>query len=267
MGQRPSNRYELLSCAWSGHVLVGTDAASVGPDDALVVVEAAGGRFHRCLRCDSWIAVEAPLAPTRAEVPSRQEIELPLRGPKLRDRYVLRLIAIERGFHVVAYVVVAVAIFFFLGHRQGLQRDYNHVMADLSGTSGGVSALHGLLGSFHRLFTITNAHLWEAGLVVVFYAVLESCEMVGLWTGKRWAEYLTFVATVLLIPLEVYELASGFGWFKLVTFVLNVAIAVYLLVAKRLFGVRGGYAAEHERRERDSGWEALEAATPALPAP
>jgi hypothetical protein len=43
-----------------------------------------------------------------------------------------------------------------------------------------------------------------------------------------------------------------------------VAIAVYLLLAKRLFGLRGGGRAEQAERERDTGWPALEAATPWL---
>ena len=45
-------------------------------------------------------------------------------------------------------------------------------------------------------------------LVVTAYAVLEAVEMVGLWLTKRWAEYLTFIATVALIPLEVYEIVD-----------------------------------------------------------
>jgi hypothetical protein len=44
---------------------------------------------------------------------------------------------------------------------------------------------------------------------------------------------------------------------KIVALVLNVAIAVYLLFAKRLFGI-GGAAADRAERERDSGWDALE---------
>jgi hypothetical protein len=39
-------------------------------------------------------------------------------------------------------------------------------------------------------------------------------------------------------------------------------IALYLLVAKRLFGLRGGAAAEERERERDVGWEALERTAP-----
>jgi hypothetical protein len=41
-----------------------------------------------------------------------------------------------------------------------------------------------------------------------------------------------------------------------------VAVVVYLLYAKRLFGLRGGAAAEHAARALDSGWEALDRATP-----
>lgn len=44
----------------------------------------------------------------------------------------------------------------------------------------------------------------------------------------------------------------------------NTAIVVYLLWAKRLFGIRGGAAADEERRERDTGWPAIDAATPAV---
>ena len=61
---------------------------------------------------------------------------------------------------------------------------------------------------------------------------------------KRWAEYLTFIATSLLIPYEIYELYLRVSVLKVVAFVLNVLVVAYLLYAKRLFGVRGGHAAE-----------------------
>jgi hypothetical protein len=50
--------------------------------------------------------------------------------------------------------------------------------------------------------------------------------------------------------------------FKLIAFIVNLAIVIYLLFAKRLFGLRGGAAAEEELRERDVGVEALLRATP-----
>ena len=50
--------------------------------------------------------------------------------------------------------------------------------------------------------------------------------------------------------------------FKVIAFLINVAVVVYLLWAKRLFGLRGGAAADEAERERDVGWAALERATP-----
>jgi uncharacterized membrane protein (DUF2068 family) len=87
-------------------------------------------------------------------------------------------------------------------------------------------------------------------------------EAVGLWWQKRWAEYLTFIATAVFLPIEVYELSQTLSVLKLITFLLNLAVVIYLLVAKRLFGLRGGAAAETAERERDAGWPALERATP-----
>jgi hypothetical protein len=80
--------------------------------------------------------------------------------------------------------------------------------------------------------------------------------------AKRWAEYLTLVSTALFIPFEIYEISAGVSAFKVIILAINVAIVVYLLVAKRLFGIRGGHRVEHERRHRLSGWGALEQATP-----
>ena len=96
------------------------------------------------------------------------------------------------------------------------------------------------------------------------YAALEGLEAVGLWLQKRWAEYLTLIATALFLPLEVWEIAHHVTPFKVIAFVINVAVVVYLLYAKRLFGIRGGAAADERERERDVGWDALERAAPPL---
>jgi uncharacterized membrane protein len=251
MSQRPANRFELFACGWSGHVLVGIDAAQIAEADAGVVREIDGLRWYHCLRCYDWVAMSPPTAPVRDTVPPREEIELPLRGPLLRDRYVLRLIAFDRAVHVTVLVVLALIIFF-------VQHDYTQIVEAF----GGPSQAHPFLGHFKHLFTITTAHLYEAGAVVVAYGVLEATEMVGLWFAKRWAEYLTFVATILLIPFEIYELTSSVSALKLVTFVINVAIAVYLLWSKRLFGLNGGQRAEAQRLRSAVSWEALESSLP-----
>jgi hypothetical protein len=43
-------------------------------------------------------------------------------------------------------------------------------------------------------------------------------------------------------------------------------VVVFLLYRKRLFGVRGGLAAEEAERRHDMGWEAIRRATLATPA-
>jgi hypothetical protein len=53
--------------------------------------------------------------------------------------------------------------------------------------------------------------------------------------------------------------------FKLITLAINLAIVVYLLLAKRLFGLRGGHRAELERRRQFGGWAAIDRASPPVP--
>ncbi len=263
--RRPKTGYELLTCAWRGHVLVGSDAAEVTSDDATFVREGDNVRWCRCLRCDAWLPGAIPDSPTQLRVPPRSEIELPARGPVLRDRYVLRLIAAERAIHVVVLAALAIILFLFARHDAALHRDYADIMNDLNGGTPVESKVRGVLGYLGRAFEYSPQRLIQLGLAVSALAAIEATEMVGLWLAKRWAEYLTFIVTTLFVPLEIYELTSGVSTFKVITLVINVAIVLYLLLAKRLFGIRGGQRVERERRHEFAGWAAVDRATPPGP--
>jgi uncharacterized membrane protein (DUF2068 family) len=259
-------RYELLGCGLEGHKLVGTDAETIGPEDYLVAREMDGTRWYRCLRCDSWVPMAFPSEPRRERVPSRDEVEVPLRGRPLRDRYVLRLIAIDRAFHVLVLGALAAAIFVFVTHRSQLQQAVYRIIADFQGGVGGPAhdVHRGFLGELDKVVSLRPRTLEIAGAFVTGYAVLEAVEMVGLWYARRWAEYLTFVATTVLLPLEVYELTTRITALKVIALLVNIAIVVYLLLAKRLFGIRGGEAALKAIRARETGWHAVERATPPI---
>ncbi|HEX6460687.1 MAG TPA: DUF2127 domain-containing protein [Thermoleophilaceae bacterium] len=181
----------------------------------------------------------------------------------------LRLIAIDRAFHFVILAALAVVIFFVAANAQRLREPVFKALADLQSGLGGprTTSRHGIVYDIHHLLSLNSGTLTKLGFVVAAYAVLEGAEAVGLWFQKRWAEYLTFIATTVLLPLEVYEITQRLSVLKIITLIINIAVVIYLLLAKRLFGLRGGGRAEQEERRRDSGWEALERATPQLDAP
>ena len=60
------------------------------------------------------------------------------------------------------------------------------------------------------------------------YALLYATEGVGLWLQKRWAEYLTTLATASLIPFEIWELMRGASGFEVAALAINIAIVIYL---------------------------------------
>jgi uncharacterized membrane protein (DUF2068 family) len=261
---RPRFHWELLHCGVAGHALEGLDARQLRPQDRIFACEIGGVRWHRCLRCDSWMAVDPPPPPVREHPPDRDEIELPLRGKPLRDKIVLRLIAINRALHFVVLALLGSIILIFSANREQLRSTFYKVTADLTGgaISGEGHAQHGLLHELDRLFTTSSTNLHLLGAIFLAYALVEGIEAVGLWLTRRWAEYLTFVVTASLLPFEIYELTNKLSPFKIVAFAINVAVVVYLLFAKRLFGIRGGAAADEALFERDVGWQALERTTP-----
>jgi uncharacterized membrane protein (DUF2068 family) len=261
---RPKLRYELIGCGLHGHELLGTDAAELRASDQIFARESGGLRWYRCLRCDSWVALRPSSQPARRHPPSRAEVTLPLRGRPLRDRYVLRLIAIDRALHFLVLSALAAAVFLFAGNKAALNADFTRILQDLQGGLGGpmASSRHGIVHDLQRLFAVSIRNLYLVGTAIAAYALLEGVEAIGLWRGRRWAEYLTFVATVVFVPYEIYELTKSVTTLKVVTLVINLAIVAYLLFSKRLFGLRGGGRAERAEYDADVGWPAIERATP-----
>jgi uncharacterized membrane protein (DUF2068 family) len=257
---RPKWAWELLACSFRGHELLGTDVATITADDAIVVREHDGLRWHRCLRCDSWLPLPPPTDPTLERMPPRDQIEVPLRGRPLRDRFVLRAIAIDRIVHFVLLAALTVAILIFAHDRERLRGSWTRIINRLQGATGGplTDTHRGLLHDVDRLFAISASRLLLYAALIGVYALVNLIEAVGLWRARRWAEYLAVIEVLVLFPIDIHELTIRVSPLKIVALIVSIAIVVYLLVAHRLFGIRGGGKVMEAERERDTGWPALE---------
>ena len=92
---------------------------------------------------------------------------------------------------------------------------------------------------------------------------MELVKGVGLMLKLRRAEYLSVVETAVFLPVEIHELLRGITASRLAGFGVNVAAVVYLVLAKRLFGARGGRIAYERELRGDSLLEMQAAASDA----
>ena len=271
--QQPRRRrqvdWELIVCGVRGHVLVGRDAASLRVEDGLIAHDHGDVRWHRCLRCDCWVPLPQPAQTTREHPPDRDEIIVPTRGRALHDRIILRLIAIDRVVHFLVLGLLGAAVLLFASDRAQLRATFYRVLnAIQGGVAGGPvqSSGHvGIVRELDKVFSLSAGTLHLVGVALLAYAILEGVEAIGLWMGKRWAEYLTFISTTVLLPLEIYEIIHSATVLKVIGFLINLAVVIWLLVRKRLFGLRGGGAADEAERNSDAGWPAVERSTLAIP--
>ena len=79
------------------------------------------------------------------------------------------------------------------------------------------------------------------GAIAIAYASLEGTEAYGLWRRRRWAEWLTVLATSLLLVPEIWELTKSLTPLKLGGLIVNLVVVAYLVW--RLRRGRGSHAA------------------------
>jgi uncharacterized membrane protein (DUF2068 family) len=133
------------------------------------------------------------------------------------------LVALERS--VRGLVLVAAGIYLLANAGADLGSIANHLArrVELDPQRPFVRHLVAKLGGLSH----HEVKLFGAGAVA--YGVLELVEGGGLFLRKRWAEWLTVVATSLLVPFELYELVRRPSWLKAAGLAVNIAIVVYLV--------------------------------------
>jgi uncharacterized membrane protein (DUF2068 family) len=234
---------ETCVCGVKGHVTPAAEVAVLGPADAGLGLDVdPTWRLSRCLRCDAWIGTAPPTHPRRERLPPLADLQVPRRGRPLRDAVILRLIAIERGIHSVIFTIIAVlglAVWMDLASIQSSVRRTLDTLTRSEAATGRATNRSILVREGNKILHLRNGTLEVLIVTAAIYAVAEGVESVGLWKQKRWAEYLTAVATAGFLPFEIYELSKQITVLRVLALIVNVLILVYLVWAKHLFGIGG----------------------------
>lgn len=137
-------------------------------------------------------------------------------------------IAAERAFRAIVLLAVGIVL-------------VSHPHANWGGE---IARLAGKLGQnpkenwFKRIIEkVSRIHANEDvifGVAALAYGALEAVEAYGLWTRRRWGEWLTVLATSLLFIPEIWELTKSTSLLKVGALLANLAIVAYLIWRLRL---------------------------------
>jgi len=146
--------------------------------------------------------------------------------PRRHDRFI-RAIAIFKFLKTILFLLAALGAFGLM--QPDLADRAREWGSDLAFTSGQNLARRVIM----LLTGLSRSKIGALGLVAFFYSALFATEGVGLWRERRWAEYLTVIATGSLIPFEVWETFRRPTPIKFATFVGNVVVVIYLIYRLR----------------------------------
>lgn len=238
--------WNLRACSRSGH-------ASYAPDEPALRDRLHAGTPHgdawRCLRCGCYVLGEPDGGGPAEDAP------VLLRGRALRSAFILRLLAIERFLRGGLILLLGVAVLQFKSDQVSVRQVFDSDLAAAKPLLDQLGWNASDSGLIHAVDSALHARGSTLNLVAAFlisYGVLQLVEGVGLWLMKRWGEYFAVVATSLFLPLEVYELTEKVTALRVGAFLLNLAAVLYLLLSKRLFGLRGGHRAYQRELHEES---------------
>ncbi len=238
--------WSLLGCGASGHLTFAPDEPALR--DRLNVATREGPAW-RCLRCGTFVIGEPVATGPAADAPQVRRAE------QVRSALILRIFAVERFLRALIFAALAIAVWRFSVSRLSFEQAYDQALSPLRALlrDFGFSVEHSkLLGLLHEAFTVDSRTLGYIALGLGAYALIEVIEGIGLWLVKRWGEYFAMIVTSLGLPYEIYDLTNKVTVLRVVAFVINLALVLYLVLTKRLFGVRGGKKAYEAKLRSES---------------
>jgi uncharacterized membrane protein (DUF2068 family) len=238
--------WSLLGCGAKGHFTYAPDETEL---HETLSVATAEGMAWRCLRCGAFVPGDPSATGPVSQAPHVR------RAKELRSALILRIFAVERFGRAILFGLIAIALWRFSASHASVEetfrRDFPALRSFLHQLGFNVNHSK-LLGLIQHAFTLNSRTLAWLAIAAGGYAVIEVAEGIGLWLLKRWGEYFAMIATSVGLPYEIYDLTTKITVLRVLAFVVNLALVVYLVATKRLFGVRGGKKAYEARLRSES---------------
>jgi uncharacterized membrane protein (DUF2068 family) len=238
--------FALRSCGLRGH-------ATFAPDEPRLrerlKADTPAGEAWRCLRCETFV-----VGPPCRSGPADTAPEIP-HGRLLRDRTLMRALAVERGVRCVILLLVAAGVLKVRGSHSRLQQAFEQdlpLIRLLANQIGWNPDNSKVIRHIADAFTLSPSTLAWIAIGIGAYALIELVEAVGLWLMRRWGEYFAVIATSAFLPLEVYELIEKLTVLRFIALTVNIIAVIWLLWSKRLFGLNGGADAYREEHRTES---------------
>ncbi len=229
--------WNLRTCARKGHLTYAPDEPEFR---SRLEADTPLGPGWRCLRCGTYVLGEPHGSGPAEDAP------VLLRGKQLRSAFILRALAVERWIRGLVLILIAAAVFKLKSTQVSVKELFEKDLTSLKPFFDQIHFNVSDSATVHSIEKVLNAEQSTLNLIafgILLYGLLQVAEGIGLWSLKRWGEYVAVVGTTLFIPLEVYEIVEKVSWLKIAVLAVNIAAVLYLLLSKRLFGLRGGHAA------------------------
>jgi len=241
--------WSLHGCARAGHI---TFAPAEPELREQLSAHTTWGDAWQCLRCAAFITGMPQGTGPAAQAPMVR------RGVEIRSTLILRIFAVERVLRALFFGAAAYVVWRFKNAQVSIEQTFQRelpIVRTLFRQLGYNVDHSKLVGLIQHALTLSprTISLLVGGLAV--YAVVELIEALGLWLAKRWGEYFAMVVTSLGLPYEIYDMTSKFTVTRLALFAINLALVLYLVITKRLLGVRGGKRAYEARLRSQSVME------------
>ena len=140
-----------------------------------------------------------------------------------REAGLLPWIAAERGLRALVLIAAGIVLI------ANAHKHWGQTIISVASHLGLDPSENGIRRIAAQANALSAKQLTVYGVIAIGYGALEGVEAYGLSRRRRWAEYLTVVATSLLFVPEIWELVKKPSLLKIGGIAVNAAIVAYLI--------------------------------------